>query len=150
MDRSDEFQFWPRLAGEFTVDILQHIVRTEKVNENLNKRYQIGQAKRGNIDKARKLTGGNLFRCKHIVLDKEVLEQREAKEQQKDDEKTKKVQSRIDKHNLYKKAYDDVKESSLQEKDYKGKEFKAVIHWKKRDGDKAVPSKVADLKKRYE
>ena len=79
----------------------------------MNKRYQIGQANRGNIDTARKLTGGNLFRCKHIVLDKDVLDQREVKEQQKDDEKTKTVQGRIDKYNLYKKSYHDVKESDL-------------------------------------
>ena len=138
------------LAGEFTIDILQHIVRKEKVNENLNRRYQIGQATRGNIDTARKLTGGNLFRCKHIVLDKDVLDQREAKEQQKDDDKTKTVQGQIDKYHLYKKAYNDVQESVLQESEYKGKQFKAVIYWKKRDGDKAVPSKVADLKMRYE
>ena len=35
------------LAGEFTIDILQHIVRKEKVRENLNARYNEGQAVRG-------------------------------------------------------------------------------------------------------
>jgi len=34
-------------------------------------------------------------------------------------------------------------------KDYKGKEYKICINWKRRDGDKAMPKKVVDLEKRF-
>ena len=35
-----------RLASEFTVDILQHMVRKEKISKNLNTRYKRGREKR--------------------------------------------------------------------------------------------------------
>ena len=43
-----------------------------------------------------------------------------------------------------------MKNTNLQESSYKGKEFEAVINWRKREGDKAIPSKVADSKIRHE
>ena len=75
------------LAGEFTIDILQHMVRKEKINENLNARYERGRATRGEIDNTRQLTGGSLFDSKHIILDSEVLALRQGKEQEKENEK---------------------------------------------------------------
>ena len=144
-----DLNFERGLAGEFTVDILQHMVRKEKVNDNLNNRYREGQATRGNIDTARRLTGGSLFKCHHIVLDSEVLMQREAKEKEKCDEKTKTVLNAIAKYNSYKAEFEKLREKNIQESTYKGKEFKVVINWKKREGDKAIPSKVSDLKIRY-
>ena len=90
-----DLNFEHGLSGEFTVDILQHMVRKEKINENLNCRYERGRAKRGEIDSTRRLTGGSLFESKHIILDSEVLEYREGKEKEKEDEKFKTIQNAV-------------------------------------------------------
>ena len=70
------------LAGEFTVDIVQHIAKNEKISENLKKRYETGRTTRNKIDEQRRLTGGVLFDANHIVLDEEVLKLREEKEKE--------------------------------------------------------------------
>ena len=76
--------------------------------------------------------------------------QREAKEKEKCDEKTKTVLNAIAKYNSYKAEFEKLREKNIQESTYKGMELKVVINWKKREGDKAIPSKVADLKIRYD
>ena len=53
------------------------------------------------------------------------------------------------KYNTYKTAYFELYNGSVTESSYKSKEFKAVVNWKKRSGDKAVPTKALDLKHRY-
>ena len=75
------------LAGEFTIDIPQHIVKKENVHENLNARYNEGRFVGGTIDQTRRLTGGNVFTSNHIVCDEEVLNIREGKEKEKNDQK---------------------------------------------------------------
>ena len=87
------------LAGEFTIDILQHIAKKEKVRENLNSRYDEGRAVRGMIDRTRRLTGGNMFSSNHIVCDEEVLNIREGKEKEKSDQKESRIRKAIDECN---------------------------------------------------
>ena len=126
------------------------MVRKEKINENLNCRYERGRATRGEIDNTRRLTGGSLFNSKHIILDSEVLEYREGKEKEKEDEKLKTIQNAVQKYNDYKVAYFDLINGETDEKDYKGKHYKMYINWKKRASDSAVPSKVPLLKLRFQ
>ena len=83
------------------------------VHGSLSKQYQIRQATRGYIDTAQKLNGFNLFRYKHIILDKYVLGQRLVKEQEKENEKYIMVQNTINKYYEQKKAYDAVNELNL-------------------------------------
>ena len=71
------------LAGEFTIDIMQQMVRNKKVSDNLNARYKNERTTRCQIDTQRRLTGGSLFDANHIVMDKEVLRIHESKEQDK-------------------------------------------------------------------
>ena len=66
---------------------MQHMVRNEKVTNNLKERYVNGQIQRRKIDETRRLTGGTLFEENHILLDSEVLNLRESKEKQKKNEK---------------------------------------------------------------
>jgi len=145
-----DMNFDKGLAGEFTIDIMQHMVRNKKVSENLNTRYENGRTTRCQIDTQRRLTGGSLFDANHIVMDEEVLRIRESKEQDKMDEKEAIVSKAIQRYHSLKEAYLKVVNSSTEEKDYKGAHFKAVIHFKKQKNDKSVPTRVADLKVRYE
>ena len=138
------------LAGEFTVDILQHIVRKEKVRENLNARYNEGQVVRGRIDETRRLTGGSMFKSNHIVLDEEVLRYREKKEDEKNKKIIDTIQKAIDEYNKRKLEYDKVMAGTKQEKDYGVAEYKALIHFKKRKSDAAVPAGKTALARRYE
>jgi hypothetical protein len=57
----DKMNFESGLAGEFTLAILQHLVKKESVCENLHQRYEEGGSLREKIQEARRLTGGGLF-----------------------------------------------------------------------------------------
>jgi hypothetical protein len=61
----------------------------------LHNRYEDGRSLREKITDARRLTGGALFKVKHIALDEEVLALREAKEQEKVDERDQVVNNAI-------------------------------------------------------
>ena len=102
------------------------------------------------MDKTRRLTGGTIWDANNVLLDEEVLAIREAKEKEKDNEKLKIVEKAILEYNDRKNSYQTLIGSDMEEQNYNGKHYKVVIHWKKRDSDKAVPSRVADLKKRYD
>ena len=138
------------LAGEFTIDILQHIIRKEKVRENLNARYNEGQVVRGRIDETRRLTGGSMFKSNHIVLDEEVLRYRENKEEEKNQKLINTIQKAINEYNKRKLEYDKIMAGTKQEKDYGVAEYKSVIHFKKWKSDAAVPTSKAALTRRYE
>ena len=137
------------LAGEFAVDIIQQMVRKDKIRKNLNERYEKGREVRGIIDTTKRLTGGTMFKSDHIVLDEVILKYREEKEQQKVDQKEGIIRKAINEYNNRKLAYDAVISSNVVEEKYKGEQYKAIIHFKKRKADKAVPQRLADLKQRY-
>ena len=59
------------------------------------------------------------------------------------------MKNAINSYNKKKKLYEELISGGKEEKDYKGREFKIFINWKRREGDKAMPTKVADLEKRY-
>ena len=56
----DNLNFDKGLAGEFTIDILQHVVKKDKVQETLSNRYKDGRTTRDKIDKTLKLSGRNM------------------------------------------------------------------------------------------
>ena len=125
------------------------MVRKTKVTQKLNKRYENGVIKRKNIDKARRLTGGTIWDANKVLLDKEILALREEKEKEKENERERVVKKAIKDYNKRKKSYEDLISSRKEEKNYKGREFKIWINWKKREGNKAVSKKVVDLENRY-
>ncbi len=146
----DNLNFDEGMAGEFALDILQHLVKKESVCDNLHSRYERGRSLREKIKDARRLTGGALFKVKHIALDEEVLALREAKEQEKVDERYQVVKNAIDEYNKRKTDYEQVINSPKNVEDYVGADYKAIVHYKKRKGDTAVPSLVSKLKERYD
>ncbi len=105
---------------------------------------------REKIQDARRLTGGALFKVRHIALDEEVLALREAKEQEKTDERDQIIKNAVDEYKKRKGEYEKVQNSPKTADNYVGSDFKAIIHYKKRKGDPAVPSNVPQLKARYE
>ena len=100
------------LYGEFTIDILQHVVKKEKVHENFNARYNEEQSVRGMIDRARRLTGGTMFTSNHIVCDEEFLNIRGGKEKEKCDQKESTIQKSIDEYYKRKLDYDKLIDSN--------------------------------------
>ena len=61
----DDLNFDSGVAGDFTLDILQHLVKKESVCDNLHNRYEDGRSLRQKITEARRLTGGALLKVKH-------------------------------------------------------------------------------------
>ena len=145
----DNVNFDRGLAGEFSIDILQHIVKKENVRQNLSKRYKEGRCVRGMIDTTKRLTGGNMFKSNHIVCDEEVLAIREGKEEEKTDKKRGAVEKVVDKFNKREIAYLELIQSRKDETEYRNEDYKKVIHFKKRKLDKAVSTLAIDLKMRF-
>ncbi len=118
--------------------------------ENLHARYEQGSSLREKIQEARRLTWGALFNVRHIALDGEVLALREAKEQEKTEGQDQVVKNAIDEFKKRKGEYGRVKSSPKPVENFVVAGFKAIIHYKKRKGDPAVPSNVPQLRARYE
>jgi hypothetical protein len=146
----DNLNFDSGVTGDFTLDILRHLVKKESVCDNLHNRYEDGRSLREKISNARQLTGGALFKVKHSALGEEVLALREAKEQEKVDERDQVVKNAIDDFTKRTKEYEQVINSPKTEEEYVGARLKAVVHQKKQKSDPAVPSLVSKLKEHYE
>jgi hypothetical protein len=75
------------VAGDFTLNILQHLVKKESLCNNLHNRYEDGHSLHEKLTDARQFAGGAQFKVHHIALNEEVLaSMREAKEQERVDE----------------------------------------------------------------
>jgi hypothetical protein len=146
----DRLTFDSGLAGEFSLDIIQHMVKKESVRDNLQNRYDEGRSLRENLKDARRMTGGTLFKVRHIVLDEEVLAMREEKEEEKTNERRQVVTNVITEFNERKHDYDKVFNSPKSPENYNIADLKAIVHFKKRKGDAAVPSLKPLLKQRYD
>jgi hypothetical protein len=83
-------------------------------------------------------------------LDKEVLVLREAKEQEKTDELDQIIKNAVNEYKKRKVEYEKVQISLKTAGNYVGSDFKAIIHYKKRKGDPAVPSNVPQMRAQYE
>jgi hypothetical protein len=82
-------------------------------------------------------------------LDGEVLALREAKEQEWTSEQDQVVKNGINEFKKHKGEYEKVKNSLKLVENYVAANSKAIIHYKKRKGNAAVPSNVPQLKARY-
>ena len=145
-----EVNFERGLAGEFAIDILQHIVRKDEVSNNLKTRYSDGEITRQRIDRTKRLTGGVMFKANHIVCDEEVLEIRREKEKEKTDKIKSTIDKAIAKFNEWKDQYTTLIASNVSETQYTTKNKKMIISFKKLKDDAAVPTKAAEIKARYE
>ena len=72
------------------------------------------------------------------------------KEREKTDERCQVVTNVIVEFNQRKRDYDNVFNSPTTSENYNISELKAIVHFKNRKGDAAVPSLKAQLKQRYD
>ena len=72
------------------------------------------------------------------------------KEREKTDERCQVVTNVIVEFNQRKRDYDNVFNSPTTSENYNISELKAIVHFKNRRGDAAVPSLKAQLKQRYD
>jgi hypothetical protein len=147
----DKLNFNTGMSGDFTLDIIQHPVKKESVRDNLQNRYEEGRCLREKLKAARRMTGGTLFKVRHIVLDEEVLAMREEKEEEKTNERRQVVTNAITEFYQRKRDYDKVLNLPKSPESYNAAALKAIIHYKKRrGGNAAVPTLKTLLKKRYD
>ena len=137
------------VAGDFTIDIIQHFVRENNVAKNLHERYEQGRIVREGIDGSSRLTGGSMFNGNKIVLDEEILAIREGKEKEKSDAKAKVIQNAINKFKACRDKYITLIASNNEESKYTAKQKKMVIYFKKRKADKEVPSRADTITLRF-
>ena len=116
------------VAGDFSVDILQHIVKRKTVHQNLNLRYQQGRVLRRKIEKTKRLTGGNMFINSHIVCDEEVMAIREGKEKEKRIQKENSINKVITEYHKRRLAYQVMLDSKKKDNEYGIAEYKTILH----------------------
>ena len=126
------------------------MLKNQKISENLKQRYANGRETRQKIDETKRITGGVLFKANHILLDEEVLRIRKGKEKEKADEREKVILNAINAYNKNREAYHEVINSNVEEMNYKGAHYKAIINYLKVKKDEKMPTRVADLKVRYD
>jgi hypothetical protein len=138
-------------AGDFVTGMLQYAIKNERNTENLFKRYKEGKTLRESLKSQdnKRFTAGSLFKANRVAIDDEVLEYMEEKEV----EAVRKQHASISKHtNEYltnKDRAELVFASKKKPEVMFIAELKAVVKWKKRKGDKAIPSTKALLLQRY-
>jgi hypothetical protein len=129
-------------AGTFVTGMLQYAIKNEKNTENLTNRYKDGRTLKESLSKQenKRFTAGSLFKANRVAIDSELLEYMEEKEV----EAVRVKQATISKHtNDYltnKKRAEEVLASKKKPEVMINSELKAVVKWKKRKGDDAIPS----------
>jgi hypothetical protein len=133
-------------AGEFVTSMLQYAIKNERNTENLFKRYKDGKTLRESLaqQENKRFTAGSLFKSNRVAIDDEVLEYMEEKEQ----EAVRKQHASISRHTNDYLTSKDRAELVFAEVMFIA-ELKAVVKWKKRKGDNAIPSTKALLLQRY-
>ncbi len=137
-------------AGEFVTSMLQYAIKNKKNTDNLFKRYKDGTLRESLAQQENKrFTAGSLFKSNRVAIDDEVLEYMEEKEQ----EAVRKQHASISRHtNEYLTSKDRAELVFASKKKPEVMfivELKAVVKWKKRKGDNAIPSTKALLLQRY-
>jgi hypothetical protein len=140
-------------AGEFVTGMLQYAIKNEKNVENLEKRYKDGKTLKQSLSQQenKRFTAGSLFKANRVAIDSELLEYMEEKEE----EAVRKQHATISKHTDEFLTTKDRAEEVLANTTKKKpevmliSELKAVVKWKKRKGDNAIPSTKTLLLQRY-
>jgi hypothetical protein len=138
-------------AGDFVTGMLQYAIKNERNTENLFKRYKEGKTLRESLKSQdnKRFTAGSLFKANRVAIDSEVLEYMEEKEL----EAVRKQDASISKHTnefLTNKDRAELVFASKKEPEVMLiAELKAVVKWKKRKGDNAIPSTKPLLLQRY-
>ena len=138
-------------AGTIITDMLQYALKEVGVCDNLKKRYEEGKKIRGELFEGKKrVTAGLLFKASQLGLDTDVLNSQERKERIGHDTRELARLKAV-------KEYTMRKDTALKILALKKpiaalgvKELKALVQYKKRKCDGAVPTSKKDLVGRYE
>jgi hypothetical protein len=138
-------------AGEFVTDMLQYAIKNEKNAENLNRRYEEGRTLRASLaeQENKRFSAGSLFKANRVAIDSEVLEFMEEKEKETVRVKNVAISRHTNEFVANKKRAEEVLASSKKPEVMINSELKAVVKWKKRKGDDAIPSTKPLLLQRY-
>lgn len=138
-------------ASRVITDIVQYYVNDEACQKNYNKRMNDGQNFRESMKKVKTATAGSLFTRGKVLLDEEVLEHVRSRKKEIQDETDRVIQKAANTYDQRAKFIATKSPPTCHEDIDKMKavELKHWLQWKKRKGDPAMPSKLADMRKRF-
>jgi hypothetical protein len=141
------------IAGEMTQDLLAVLLRKQKIHQAFVKRKEEGQRVRTRLAialKETRLTGGALFKVRHIVLDDEVLVLRKERDAAIRNGKRQGIIKFVDNYNKRLERYRAVIATTKQEQKYTVPELKAWLTVRKTKEEGAMPTTLDALKAMYE
>jgi hypothetical protein len=129
-------------AGDFVTGMLQYAIKNEKNTENLTNRYKDGRTLKESLSKQenKRFTAGSLFKANRVAIDSELLEYMEEKEEEAVRVKHATIIKHTNDYLTNKKRGEEVLASNKKPEAMINSELKAVVKWKKRKGDDAIPS----------
>jgi hypothetical protein len=139
-------------AGDFVTGMLQYAIKNEKNAENLTKRYKDGRTLKESLSQQenKRFSAGSLFKANRVAIsDIEVLEFMEEKEVEVVRVKNASIMKHTTEFLTNKKRAEEVLAKSKKPELMVNSEIKALVKWKKRKGDDAIPSTKSLLLQRY-
>lgn len=151
IERRKAMNIYPWLTGEFVTDMLQYAIRSEKNNENLKQRYQEGRTLKESLSEQtnKRFSAGSLFKANRVAIDSELLLYMEEKEQESVRLKNVAIEKHTAEFLASKIRAAEVLATGKQPGAMIITELKAIVKWKKRKGDDAIPSSKPLLLQRY-
>ena len=138
------------ILSKIMTDILQDALKNEGVHRNLHQREKQGRTMREEFLEDRKaMTAGRIFKHGKVLLDSKVLECQELKQTKKDTIEREKGEKFVKEYKEKKRKYEEVMKLALPPASLSNEQLKAVCAFKKRKGDKAIPTVKKLLLERY-
>ena len=138
-------------AGTIITDLLRYAMKEEGFNKNLKKRYAEGKIPRGEIFEGKKrVTARLLFKASQLGLDSNVLNPQDRKKRIVFDTRELARLKALEEYTMWKATA--LKNLALNKPitALSMKELKALVHYKKRKDEGAVPSANKDILERCE
>ena len=135
-------------AGTFTCDFIQQLSRNRALHQAYLQRKKDAVDANSSLKEAMagvKLTGGNLFKCRHTSLDSEVLELRREAESRKRSASASAVMKKVELFTGYLDKYDKLLTSGKDSANYNGTELKVWCDVRRKKADGKLPSRKALL-----
>ena len=137
------------VAGTFTQDLLQHVIKKDALHKAYLKRKQEGTEAAQNLDEAvrlskEKISGGTMFKCRHTACDDTLLRLRRDLEARKIAVSTAAVQRAVDLYNKRMSKYDALVVKGKAK--YNATDLKVWCDVRRKKADKGLPSKAEDVK----
>jgi hypothetical protein len=138
-------------AGDVVTGMLQYAIKNEKNAENLENKYKEGRTLKESLSQQdnKHFTAGSLFKANRVAIDSEVLEYMEEKEEEAVRTKDATIRKHTDDFLTTKDRAELIFIGKKKPEDMVNAELKAVVKWKKRKGDSAIPSTKMPLLQRY-